>query len=196
MTTRIKIIAVVICLYFTAHAAAAERQLIYTYIGPVAGGGLSNIRYSDWFQNKFPEQETKKIFGYFFHIGFTTCLISRVAKNLDFLGDFSIQYMHNQNEKPLDHLYYTISGKIGWSFADFVTPALGIGLFFETPPSNRKYSSGGGFRVPLAVYFNTTYDTKLFVEGSAMYGFIGVGEKSTKFSYGVNLGFIFRVGRI
>lgn len=120
--------------------------------------------------------------------------------------------MHNQNERPLDHLNYTISGKLGWSFADFVTPALGIGLYFETPPSNRKYSSGGGFRIPLSVYFNTTYDTKLFVEGSVMYGMYGLGEKSTKyyygmnlysfgekpikFSYGVNLGFIFRVGRI
>ncbi len=183
-------------IFLSLEAAAAERKIVYTYIGPVAGAGFNNILYNDWFQNSFPEQKTKKISGYFLTGGLTFCLISKMVSNLHVIGDFTVQFMHNRNERILQHLYYTISAKLAWTFLDVVTLAMGIGIYFETPPSNRKYNAGGGFRLPLALLFHTTEETRLFVEFSAMDGWYGLGEHSKKFFYGANLGFVFRVGRL
>jgi len=170
-------------------ALAEERELVYTFIGPVVGCGLNRVVYSDW-NNLY---SNKKISGYFIHSGVSIWVVSKWL-----IGDFSIQYMFNNfgSEGELHHLYYTISGRIGVNMGTVAIFAPGVGLYFESPPSNRKYLGGAGFRIPIAFLFNTTFDTKFFIDGSVMYGWYGMGDRSTKFFYGINLGFIIKVGRI
>ncbi|OHD64023.1 MAG: hypothetical protein A2176_05360 [Spirochaetes bacterium RBG_13_51_14] len=188
MSTFVKIIIAAACICLPLRAAAVDRELVYTYIGPVMSGGFNNIEYRDWFDFY---TGTKKISGYFLGGGASIWVMSKWL-----IGDFSIQCQYNQNERTLHHLYYTVSGRVGIQMGTVAIFAPGIGLYFETPPSNRKYNGGAGIRAPLAVLFNTTFDTKLFLEGSVMYGWYGIGEKSTKLFYGINAGFVFKVGRI
>jgi hypothetical protein len=189
LSTWVKILFATVCLCLPLRAVAEERDLIYTFIGPVGGAGMSNVTYSDW-NNLYSK---KKFSGYYLSGGVSIWVVSKWL-----VGDFSIQYMYNDNNKEgeLHHLYYTISGRIGVNLGTVAIFAPGIGLYFESPPSNRKYLGGAGFRVPVAFLFNTTFDTKLFLDGSVMYGWYGMGDKSAKFFYGINLGFIFKVGRI
>jgi hypothetical protein len=105
-----------------------------------------------------------------------------VAKWL--IGDFSIQYIYNQNERQLHHLYFTMAGRLGVKMGNVGTFAPGSGFYFDTPPSNRKYRGGGGLRAPIGFLFNTTFDSRFFVEGNVIYGSYGMGEKSTKLSFG------------
>ncbi|MBN2079424.1 MAG: hypothetical protein JW838_10695 [Spirochaetes bacterium] len=166
---------------------AQERDLVYTFIGPVAGGGFQHVTTRDW-RNVYQKQSSA---GNYYHGGCSIWVISRWL-----IGDFSVQYANNRYERPLQHLYFTISGKAAFTVKRIVTFAPGIGFYFELPPSNRGFRGGAGVRTPLAILFHTTFDTRLFIEGSFMYGWLGMGDRSTKLSYGANLGFIFKVGRI
>jgi hypothetical protein len=187
ISTRTKIIIAAALLCMPLSAFAAERELIYTYVGPVAGAGMNRITYQDWFYytNK------KNIKGMYLNGGVSLWVISKWL-----IGDFSIQYMYNRNERDLQHLFYTLSGRLGVRLGTVAIFTPGVGLYFESPPSNRKYLGGAGLRAPIGFLFNTTYDTKLFLEGAVMYGWYGMGEKSVKLSYGINLGFIFKVGNM
>ncbi len=187
MARFLKTILVALCIAAPPGAIAAERDLVYTFIGPVAGGGMSHTVTSDWRNLYGKEKES----GVYFHGGCSLWVISRW-----FIGDFTIQYAHNRYQRPLQNLFYTISGKVAINLKNVVTIAPGIGLYFESPPSNRGFRGGAGIRTPLAVLFTTTFDTRLFIEGSFMYGWLGVGDRTTRLSYGANLGFIFKVGRI
>jgi hypothetical protein len=188
MSTSSKILIVAACMFVPLAAMAEERDLVYTYIGPVASTGANRISYTDWFGLT---TQTKKISGYHISCGVSLWV---VAKWL--IGDFSVQYIYNQNEKQLHHLYFTMAGRIGVKMGSVGTFAPGVGFYFDTPPSNRKYRGGGGLRAPIGFLFNTTFDSRFFVEGNVMYGSYGMGEKSTKLSFGGSLGMIFKVGRI
>ena len=183
-----KILIAAACVCVPVGAMAEERELIYTYLGPVTSAGGNYIRYTDWF-GLFTD--TKKISGYHITAGASLWVISKWL-----IGDFSIQYIYNQNEKLLHHLYFTMAARIGIRMGHVGSFAPGIGLYFDTPPSNRKYRGGGGLRAPIGFLFDTTPESKFFVEGSVMYGSYGMGEKSTKLSFGGSLGMIFKVGRI
>lgn len=189
MSKLVKILFAAVCLCLPLRALAQERDLVYTFIGPVIGVGMNKVVYKDWktLYNK------NKYSGYFIHSGASLWVFSKWLA-----GDFSVQYMFNDfgKEGELHHLYYTISGRIGVNMGSLGIFAPGVGLYFESPPSNRKYLGGAGFRIPIAFLFNTTFDTKFFFEGSVMYGWFGMGNESTKFFYGINMGFIFKVGRI
>lgn len=189
MSKLVKILIAAVCICLPLRALAEERDLVYTFIGPVIGGGMNKVVYTDW-NNLYHK---KNFSGNFIHSGASIWVVSKWL-----IGDFSIQYMYNKfsREGELHHLYYTISGRIGVNMGSVGIFAPGVGLYFESPPSNKKYLGGAGFRIPVAFLFNTTFDTKFFFEGSVMYGWFGRGDKSTKFFYGMNLGFIFKVGRI
>ena len=169
-------------------AYAAERELIYTYAGVIGGAGFNRITYNDWF---YVYSGTKKISGHYFSGGAVLYLVSKYL-----IGDIGIQYMYNRNDSTLQHLFFTVSGKFGYTFAELFTIATGPGMYLEAPVSGGKFKGGAGVRVPLAFMFNTNFDSRIFIEGSFMYGWYGMGEKSTKMSYGLNLGFIYKVGRI
>jgi hypothetical protein len=189
LSTVVKIVCAIVCCCVLLGATAAQRDLVYTYIGPVAGAGMNRVVYSDW-NNLYGK---KIISGYYTGGGVSFWVMSKWL-----IGDFTLQYRYNKydNERVLHHLYFTMSGRVGIPLGSVAILAPGVGIYIDTPPSNRKFNGGAGLRVPLAVMFNTTFDTKLYLEGSFLYGWYGMGDKSEKLSYGVNLGFIIKVGRI
>jgi hypothetical protein len=185
----VKLIFAVACLCIPLHVYAEDRDLIYTYLGPVGGAGFSNLTYSDWNNN----YGKSKYSGYYATGGIALWVISKWL-----IGDFSVQYMYNNFKSVgiVQNLYYTMSGRIGIRMGTVGIFSPGIGMYFESPPSNRKFRGSAGLRAPLAFLFNTTYDSLLFLEGSFMYGWYGMGDRSTKMFYGLTLGFIYKVGRI
>ncbi len=170
-------------------AVAAERDPVYTFIGPVIGAGMNRIVYADW-KGLYREQTLS---GYSVDSGFSFWVVSKWL-----IGDVALCYRYNNfnAEGELHHLYCTITGRVGIPLGSVAILAPGIGIYIETPPANKMFNGGAGLRVPLAFLFNTTFDTKLFIEGSFMYGWYGKGDSGEKMSYGVDLGFIFKVGRI
>ena len=172
-----------------AQETKSRRELYYTYAGPVLSGGMNNIRHAGWFDT---QQETKEYSGYFFSGG--ACLAIQVGF---LLGRFSFQYMYNANDLyPVSYLFYTVDGSYVYEINQTFGLTAGLGMYFDTPPSNKNYTGSAGLDVPLGVMINTTFDTKLFFDIFARYGFYGLGDGSTKLSYGINLAFVFKVGRI
>jgi hypothetical protein len=185
----VKILFAALCIIIPLGAVAEERELIYTYLGPVAGGGMSQLTYSDW-RNFYSKDKSS---GYYANAGLAIWIVSKWL-----IGDFSAQYMYN-NFKGMGivhNTYLTMSGRIGVRLGTVGIFAPGIGMYVETPPTNRKFRGSAGLRAPLAFLFNTTFDTMLFIDGSFMYGWYGMGDRSVKMFYGVSLGFIFKIGRI
>ena len=181
--------AILLALPLYAQQSEAERDIIYTFVGPMASVGYNHVVYKDWFDT---QQGTKKPAGLFISGG---CYLAIYAKY--FMGDFSIQYVYNAlTGIQLLHLQYatTARGNIRVSNLIYFTP--GLGIYLESPPSNRAYRGSGGLLVAVGCTLETTHDTKLFVDLVTRYGYFGLGEGSTKISYGLNIGFIFKVGRI
>jgi hypothetical protein len=197
MAVLTKLILCIICLFFSLRASAAERQLIFTYIGPVVGAGMNYVHYVErWSWDNFFSRNKNYASGYFLNGGITIHLMGRFSYNFEYIGDFSIQCMNNWNKKQIMHMYYTASVKFGFTFAEIISLAPGIGLYLETPPANRTYKGGGGVRVPLALFITTPLESKFYVEASFMYGWYGLGQKSSKIFFGISLGYISKVGKI
>ncbi len=189
MSTPAKILFALLCVCVPLRAAAEERELIYTFFGLVAGGGMSELTYTDW-NNLYSKEKHS---GYYASSGVSLWLVSKWL-----VGDFSVQYQYN-NFKGMGivhNMYYTLSGRVGIRMGTVGIFAPGIGMYFETPPTNRKFRGSAGLRAPLAFLFYMTYDSMVFLDGSFMYGWYGMGDRSTKMFYGISLGFIFKVGRI
>jgi hypothetical protein len=167
------------------------RELIYTFIGPVMTGGFNHLYQSDWYGDT-NRQDQRDYTGAFVSGGFIISLFME-----QFTGDFSMQYMHNFN-KPgeLYHLFYTVNGKWLWKVSNPFHITMGLGLYFETPPSNRDYNGAAGGQIPIGGVWNTTFDTKLVFDFFVRYGFFGLGEYSSKLCYGLSVAFVFKVGRI
>lgn len=184
-----KIVLAAACCCAPLGAAAAEREPVYTFVGLTVGGGMNKVVYTDWY-NLYQDRTMS---GYYVDSGVSFWVVSKWL-----MGDFTLQYRYNnfKAEGELHHLYCTISGRIGIPLGSVAILAPGVGIYIESPPANRKFNGGAGIRVPLAFLFNTTFDTKLFINGSFMYGWFGKGDSGEKMSYGVDLGFIFKVGRI
>lgn len=195
MNRYIKLILITIILisYSSVKAAAEEetvnKELYFTYIGPVIGFGYNYIKYSDWFGT---ERDTQKLSGIYFSGG---CAFNLYTSFL--VGDFKLQYVFNKNENyPVLHLVFSASGKYLWKITSLFSIAAGLGIYLETPPSNKNYKGSAGFLLPAGIIFDTTFNTKLVVDIIGRYGFYGLGEDSTKVSFGINAGFLFKVGRI
>jgi hypothetical protein len=176
---------------FALEEKQKSRDLIYTFIGPVMTGGFNYLYHSDWFSDK-NRQEQRDYTGSFVSGGFIINIFMD-----QFTGDFSMQYMHNFNEPgELYHLFYTVNGKWLWKVSEPFHITMGLGLYFETPPSNEDYNGAAGGQIPIGGVWNATFDTKLVFDFFVRYGFFGLGEYSSKLSYGLSVAFVFKVGRI
>lgn len=190
----------------TVMPAAAEdkkpqhKMLFYTYVGPVAGTGYSHIRYKDWNStlNRFEDVHTSGLQA-------TGGAMFNIFVN-DIIGDFRVEYIGNFNgTHQVHHLFWTILGKYKWSLTETISIATGAGIYFETPPANINYNGTAGFQVPVGVIINTTFDTRLVIDLMGRFGFYGyddavgkvdISENSYKVSYGITIGFLFKVGRL
>ncbi len=189
MLKLVTILFAALCVIVPAGAVAAERELIYTYLGPVGGAGFNHLTYSDG-RNFYTKD---KYSGYYANAGLSLWVVSKWL-----IGDVTAQYLYSNFRSMgiVHNAYFTISGRICVRMGSVGIFAPGAGLYVETPPTNRKFRGSAGLRVPLAFMFNTTFDTMLFIDGSFMYGWYGMGDRSTTMFYGVSLEFIFKVGRI
>ncbi|MFC1668765.1 hypothetical protein ACFL20_00110 [Spirochaetota bacterium] len=204
---KIIVLLLVLGITFSANLYGQEeqesKQLYYTYVGPVIGGGFNNIWYTDWFSESSSRQE-KKLFGYYVSTGAMFNIF------INFLvGDFRIQYLYSSNDDhTLHHLLFSMAGKYLYRINDIFSLTAGLGFYFESPPSNKDFNSAGGLHVPLGCVVDTTFDTKLVIDFICQFGYYGLGYKSgiasigekdqnsLKVSYGISVGFIFKVGRI
>ncbi len=176
---------------FKARAAdTAERY--HTFIGITAGGGSNRVSYSGWVDDS---QKNLDITGSYYSMGLMTCVIIRPM-----IGEFTLQYLSNSNDGDVDtsvsHLHLTLAAKYFYELGRYFSVTAGLGLYGDTPPANLGYEGGAGGMALLGAMINLTFDLRLMVDGIVRYGSFGLGEGSTKTSYGAALSFVYNVGRI
>jgi len=167
-----------------------EDTLNYTYAGPVLSTGFLMAEYTDWFDDE-NRTKTEQVSGIYFSGGAAFFIFAK-----DFCGDLQLRYAYNSLDFSLMYLEGALSVKYLYPFNSTVSAGGGLGLFFALPPSNMDYNGSAGIMIPLTAVFNTTETTKLFIEAYAGYGSFGIGEDTSSILTGINLGFVFKVGRI
>lgn len=171
-----------------AQEARDDASLNYTYIGPVASASYMKVEYRDWINNS---TQTKKMSGNSYAGGIAIDIFS---KNL--CGDFHLKYNSSQLDYTITNLEYSMSGKYLYNLNENVSIGAGLGCYFESPPSNQDHDGSAGIQLPFTAVFNTTPDSKLFFDLFVRYGSFGIGENSQVISAGINVGFLYKVGRI
>ena len=174
--------------YIHAQEAGEGTGLNYTYLGPALSVSYTQVEYTDWINDS---TQTKKMSGYSFAGGIAMAIFT---KNL--CGDFHLKYNYSQLDYAITFLEFSMSGKYLYFINDYISIGAGLGFYCETPPSNQEHNGAAGLQLPLTVIFNTTPDTKLFFDLLPRYGTFGKGENSKVISAGINVGFIYKVGRI
>lgn len=166
-------------------------DLFFTYTGVSAGGGIDYIEYKDWFADE-EKTGTKDISGNYIYGG------AMIDIFVDyFIGEFSLNYIRNSNDEvPVSHLFYTATGKYACKINGLLELTAGIGLYLETPPASESYNSGGGVNGVIGTVFNIGREWKFIFDFTGRYGHFGIGEDSTRYSFGANLGALYKVGRI
>lgn len=191
----IVVIVIPIQLFLNAGFLAAQEKkeegrkgLYYNFIGITLGGGINQIEYNDWFVDK---RDTKKISGVYYSGGLIFDIFVR-----NFVGEFTIQYVYNSNDEDISvqHLYLSTLGKYSFNLSHVFAVAPGLGLYIETPPSDKEYNGGGGFLATLGAIFTIGKDFKIIFDLIASYGYFGMGEESTKISYGTKIGIVYNIG--
>lgn len=166
-------------------------QLFFTYIGLTGGAGFDKIKYKDWSQDE-NILKNSDISGSYTSGGILLDVFADF-----FIGEFSLQYISNSNtEIPVSHMIYDAAGKYSYQVIDFLAITAGAGLYMETPPSSRGYNSGGGGAAFLGTVFNPGRNFKIIFDFIGRYGSFGIGEDSTRYSYGARVGVVYKIGRI
>ncbi|HNX24244.1 MAG TPA: hypothetical protein PKG60_09355 [Spirochaetota bacterium] len=165
-----------------------EESLNFTYLGPVLSYAYNKVEYTDWFETS---TEKKEMSGYIYSGGLA---LNIFADNL--CGDFQLKYAYNQLDFTMTYMEFSIAGKYFYSLNNYVSLGAGLGMYLETPPSNQEHNGSAGLQIPFTLLINTTPDSKLFIDIFSRYGSFGIGENTKSISAGVNVGFIFKVGRI
>lgn len=164
------------------------REFIHTFLGPAIEGGYNRVAYREW---RVTSMTTQTLQGFF---GGGGVIMGLYAGYLG--GEFIIAFHYNMMNPALWHMGYSLMGKglipIGTSF----NVTIGLGLYLESPPANRSYKGGAGFKGSLGTIIHTSYDTRLVIDGYARYGWYDLGEDSRKISAGFSVGFLFKVGRL
>ncbi len=190
---RAKIIKLLFVLLLSANALNAqeireEESLNFTYLGPSLSYARNQVKYTDWFETS---TETKKMSGSVYSGGLALDIF---ADSL--CGDFQMKYAYNQLDFTLTYLEFCVSGKYYYPVTPYLSLGGGLGLYLETPPSNKDHNGAAGLQLPLSILVSPSTNTKLFIDIFARYGSFAIGENTESISAGVNVGFIFKVGRI
>jgi hypothetical protein len=111
-------------------------------------------------------------------------------------GDFQAKYSYSSYDTTLTCLEFILAGEYFYKINDIISLGTGLGLYMETPPSSKDHNGSSGFYIPLSAMFNTTGNTKLFIDLFAKYGTFALGNDTEFSSYGCSMGFVFKVGRI
>ncbi len=168
------------------------RELFFTYLGPTISAGYTSIGYEAWDD----ENDERKKFnenGPFLAAGGSLVIIAKY-----FQGDFSMQFMYNAlSDTPLYHMFYSGNARYFHSLKNRISVTGGLGLFMETQPSNESYDGSAGIQLPIGLIYNVSNSSKLLFDLFARYGNHGFGnEHSEKLAFGINISYVFKVGRI
>ena len=176
---------------------APRTILFYTYAGPYLGAGYNMIKYSTWNDDK-NVREDESVNGPHFSGG----AAMQIYVN-SFAGDFKLGYMYNLNDgnHVIQHMQISAAGKHLWNVNPAISLGTGIGLYLETPPGTSNYDGCAGLQIPFSFVWNSTFDTKLFVDLNFRMGRYGYdldsgNDTSRKFSLSLETGFLFKVGRL
>lgn len=179
-------------LFFIPSISLLAQESYFTYAGGVVGGGLNHIEYKDWFED---ERKTKQVRGGFLNCGLLLNIYIRYL-----VGEISMHYIYNSNDSSPDisvsHLIYNAIGKYAYELDKKILLTSGLGLYLETPPSNIGYDGGAGFILTLGSIYRYNWDWNIIFDLKGRYGSFGIGEDSTKFSWGIDLGLVKRIGKI
>lgn len=165
-------------------------DLFFTYAGLNFGYGLNQITYTDWFDTK---RETRDVTGQHYNFGLVFNIFI-----YDFIGDFSYNFTYNNNsdsETAVYHLTATGSLKYAYPATKSFALTIGPGLYIETPPSTKNYD-GGGAIISTGFIYTVNWDWKIYTDFYGRYGSYGLGDNSSKISYGITLGFLHKFGKI
>jgi hypothetical protein len=173
-----------------------EEGLYFTYAGPVIGAGFNKLTYRDWSYDS-NTRESKKLSGYFLSSG---AMLNIYVGN--FIGEFSLQYMGDfcsEERVNVQHMFYTSSGKYSYTLKQInsnLSIASGLGVYLESSPSSINYNGGGGINFLLGGGYILSREIRIVSDIVVRYGYFGIGDDSNKFSIGVKIGAIYKVGRI
>lgn len=165
----------------------------FSYLGTTFAAGVDKIKYKDWIE-EIERRDTKNISGSFYSGGIVLDIFIKKI-----IGEFKIEYVNNSNSEEaisVRHMIYTAIMKYSYQLIRPLYLTTGLGLYLETPPSNRSYNSGGGVNMCFGTMYDINKKMKVILDLSWRYGYFGIGERSTRYSYGVSLGLVYRVGRI
>jgi hypothetical protein len=166
-------------------------DLFFTYLGVTAGGGASQVDYSEWVVD---HRETKSATGTWLSGG---AIIDIFVDRL--IGEFTLQYMNSAmsaDNLSVQHVYYSATGKYSWYKGNVIFATTGAGLYFGSGPSSSRYDGGGGGNAVLGMGLNAGTDWKITFDLNARYGHYGKGEETTGLSYGAYVAVLYRVGRL
>ena len=165
-----------------------EESLNFTYLGPVLSFAYNQVEYTDWDGDS---TEKEKMSGYIYSGGASLNIFAD-----DLCGDFQMKYAYNQLDTALTSIEFSAAGKYFYKMNNSIALGAGLGLYLDMPFSTKDNNGSAGIQLPLTLLVNTTPDTKLFFDIFSRYGSFGKGQNTSSISAGVNVGFIFKVGRI
>jgi len=172
---------------------SGEEELFFTYVGPTLGFGMNSLSYSGWSSDS-DKRISKTISGYFVNGGFLCDIFVR-----NFIGEFTLEYIANFNSGEPDvsvqNMIFTSAVKYSYLLKENFFLTGGLGVYVETPPSDRSYH-GGGPNAAIGAIYDFSRDLKLVFDVLFRYGYTNLGDDTTKFSYGAKIGVVYKVGRI
>ncbi len=171
-----------------ALGAEESAALNYTYLGPIMSIGYSSVEYSKWDDSEYKAVSSS---GINYSGGVVLCIFAG-----NYLGDTKIRYAYDGTDDSMTYAEFSFSAKYLWKLSNAMNAGLGLGVYCETPPSNKSHNGSAGLELPLALIVDTSINTKLYTEISLKYGSYGLGEDTSRLYYGCSVGFIIKVGRI
>ncbi len=183
--------AVITAVLTLAVPVSAQQELFFTYIGAVLGGGTASIDYNEWVVD---HRESKSATGTWFSGGMLLDVVVR-----DIIGEFSMQAVNtgaSEDTVASFRLMYSVSGKYAFRLNESFFLCPGLGLYLETGPSNKDYDGGAGLAATAGLGWMFYRDWILLFDIIGRYGSYGLGEEATMLSYGINLGVVYKIGRL
>ncbi len=165
-----------------------KESLNYTFIGPVVSAGYSDVKYSDWNGTEYVEETTS---GPSYGAGVVLNIFAE-----PFCGEFQLRYTYSTLDFTLTLMEFSTAGKYLWRINNLFSAGTGLGLYLDSPPSNQSYDGSAGIMLPFTGILDLSINSKLFTNISVKYGSFGIGEDGTKLSYEINMGYLYKVGRI
>ncbi len=183
--------AIITVVMATAMPVPAQQELFFTYIGATLGGGAASIDYNEWVVD---HRESKSATGTWFSGGLLLDVVVR-----DIMGEFSLQVVNtgaSEDAVASFRLLYSITGKYAFRLNESFFLSPGLGLYLETGPSDKDYDGGAGLAATAGLGWMFFRDWILLFDIIGRYGSYGLGEDATIISYGVNLGVVYKIGRL